>query len=1013
MAAPPLRMPITRGERLFGRLGRFVVRHPWYPILFWIAFLLVAAPFLSRVGSVTSNSTTDLPSGAPSSLAQARIAALFPNRTAGTDSLLLFTGPGLLDPPAQQVVLAVTARIATDPNLTEVSGVGSLYGAYASYLDGQARLGLGVLATGLGATPSLLAAVNGTAALLWGPPALFLSDWQSYGAAHPGTPPAGWNAPADRAAAAQLAGNGSSLAVLAAFYQGANGSGAGFNGSADCAATVDALLPCTDLAVRTNVASILPEILPPGTLATGSGVLSDLGVTNFTDPGSLRATAADLLGASSGLPGPFLLQLWEAFPTVTPAPAAVAAWAQAVTDAPVAAYPLPIPAAIAGEFLAPDGSAEILLVSYAVPDSYTVQGSSPVFEDVREIDRIVPPLLAADDPGGGLQFYQTGGAPLDLEENDVLASSLALVLPLTILVLIGITIAYFRAPLAPLLTFGGLGIALGLGVGAVVLIGSVVTKVDVTSIELEETFVLGVGTDYSIFLVSRFREELHGGAAPSEAGVTAVTWAGQSVATSGGTAIIATLALAFSGVALLSQWGMVLSIAILVTVLISLTLVPACLVLLGDRVFWPATGRRLDRQAARAREASRSERTYFFRTGRRTERRPRAFLLVILLASLPLLYVASNVPISYDFYQQLPGGLPATNGLSALDAHFGPGYAFPIQALVTFAAPLQDGNATNGPEFADLAALTQTFAATPSVLSVGSPVGPGGAPLAEWQNLSTLPPTTRLTLEATLAGYVGTDGRSVLLTVTPSVGGLSYAAVQILGALRSEFNAFQAGHPETQTVAFAGGAPVTRDLAAQTNLATERMIALVAVGLMVVLFVVLRSWIIPLLAVATIGLSLAWAWGITDLVLQQGLGIPIFFFVPTILFIIILGLGIDYNIFLLTRVREERLMGHPTSRAVVRAVGLTGGIITAAAVILASAFAVLALGQFLLLRAIGFAVAVAILLDAMVVRTYLMPSALQALGDRVFRLYPFQKPPVPAAAPAPGGAERPATDDPK
>ena len=104
------------------------------------------------------------------------------------------------------------------------------------------------------------------------------------------------------------------------------------------------------------------------------------------------------------------------------------------------------------------------------------------------------------------------------------------------------------------------------------------------------------------------------------------------------------------------------------------------------------------------------------------------------------------------------------------------------------------------------------------------------------------------------------------------------------------------------------------------------------------------------------------------------------------MFILILGLGIDYNIFLLTRVREERLRGRPADEATVQGLASTGGIITAAAVILASAFLILTTGQFLLLKSIGFAVATAVLLDALIVRTYLVPASLFLAGERVWRL---------------------------
>ena len=104
------------------------------------------------------------------------------------------------------------------------------------------------------------------------------------------------------------------------------------------------------------------------------------------------------------------------------------------------------------------------------------------------------------------------------------------------------------------------------------------------------------------------------------------------------------------------------------------------------------------------------------------------------------------------------------------------------------------------------------------------------------------------------------------------------------------------------------------------------------------------------------------------MVFQLVLGFPLFFYVRTIMFLLILGLGIDYNIFVLTRVREERVKGASSTAAIVTAIGRTGGIITAAAVILASAFAALLIGEFTLIRAIGFSVAIAVVLDAMVVR---------------------------------------------
>ena len=134
-------------------------------------------------------------------------------------------------------------------------------------------------------------------------------------------------------------------------------------------------------------------------------------------------------------------------------------------------------------------------------------GSTPVFDDLTRINAIVPPVLQQVDPSGTIAYYQTGPSYLDDNENHLLSSNLVIILPLTVTVLILITILYFRAQGAPLVTFTSIGIALALGLAAVFLIGKYVTQFDVTSITLVDTFVLGVGTDYSVFLVARYRED--------------------------------------------------------------------------------------------------------------------------------------------------------------------------------------------------------------------------------------------------------------------------------------------------------------------------------------------------------------------------------------------------------------------------------------------------------------------------------------------------------------------------
>jgi uncharacterized membrane protein YdfJ with MMPL/SSD domain len=980
------------GEAAFSRLGRGIVRHPWYPIVFWVILLLVALPFLGRLGSVTTNSATNLPDSAPSAQAAAELSRLFPNLSSGSDSLLVVTGPNITGPTGQRTVLALAAAIRDDPNLTYVASVSTLYSSYEQYLLGTAQVTLGGLGAALSASPSLPQAVNESAGLIWGPPAEFLATWEGMLAANPGTPPAEWNYPAYEQTLAAVNASTEAGLVLSAFYYGPSLAGMGFlgfNGTADCAADPATVSVCAAGVVETTIGALVPVLAPnPADQDVPYAVVDDLGLGNFTNASAQHATAVDIVAGSLGLPAGWTGQVWTEFPAGTTTPAALSSWIDGlVTAGSPSTYPLPIPPALEAQFVDPTATGELVIVTFSVPDTFTTSdGSNPDFSDVTTIGNLVPTILATSGPGGDLSVAQTGGAPLDQTEQTVLSASLAVVLPLTVLVLIGITMLYFRAPFAPAITFGGLGIALALGLGGVVLIGTFITKVDTTALTLQNTFVLGVGTDYSIFLVARYREELWKGSDPHEAVVTTVTWAGQSIATSGATAALATLALAFSGVALLSQWGMVLSLAVLLAVLVSLTIIPAFLVLAGPRVFWPVTGERFRRQSAATVAARAEERTYFFRVARGVRRRPKTVVGLILLLSIPLLFIALTAPISYDFFAQLPAGHPATDGLATLSDHFGAGRAFPTIVLVTFASPLLVGADSNATEFSDLSSLTSVLNGTSGVASVDSPTGSNGAPLAEWVGFASLPPASRTLLAGTLDGYLGDDQRTVLLTIYTTSGGLSVAAVDLLGTLRSEVAGFESDHPTIVHTAFGGGAAETYDIQQQTSLATERMAIAVCIGLLVVLFVVLRSWIIPIMAVLTIGLSIGWAWGVTNLVLTDGFGIPMFYFVPTVMFILILGLGIDYNIFLLTRVREERLRGRSSDEATVHGLASTGGVITAAAVILAGAFLILTTGQFLLLKSIGFAVATAVLLDAIIVRTYLVPASLFLFGERVWRL---------------------------
>jgi RND superfamily putative drug exporter len=152
------------------------------------------------------------------------------------------------------------------------------------------------------------------------------------------------------------------------------------------------------------------------------------------------------------------------------------------------------------------------------------------------------------------------------------------------------------------------------------------------------------------------------------------------------------------------------------------------------------------------------------------------------------------------------------------------------------------------------------------------------------------------------------------------------------------------------------------------------------VGVGVVLLIVLGSLFLPLFAILSIVVSIAWTLAATDLVFQNLYSFPILFITPLTLFVLLLGLGMDYNIFILTRIREEATKGASLNEAITTAIERTGGIITAAAIILAGSLGALMISNNLLLKEFGFAFFYSILIDAMVMRTYIVPAVMSLVG---------------------------------
>jgi putative drug exporter of the RND superfamily len=229
---------------------------------------------------------------------------------------------------------------------------------------------------------------------------------------------------------------------------------------------------------------------------------------------------------------------------------------------------------------------------------------------------------------------------------------------------------------------------------------------------------------------------------------------------------------------------------------------------------------------------------------------------------------------------------------------------------------------------------------------------------------------------------VGVDGRTVLFTVILEAGPMTPESLDTVAVLRDELAALKAadGAISSSTIYVGGSSAVIYDLKIDLDQQFRTMEIMVVIGIFIVLLIVLGAVILSAFAIVSIMLSITWAFAATVGVFSYGLDEPILWIIPLILFIMLMGIGMDYNVFILTRIREEVHKGKALNHAIVDAIDWTGGIITALALIMAGAFGSMMLSSNDMLVMFGFALTVAILIDAMIVRTYIVPAAMSLMG---------------------------------
>lgn len=565
----------------------------------------------------------------------------------------------------------------------------------------------------------------------------------------------------------------------------------------------------------------------------------------------------------------------------------------------------------------------------------TVAYDSPVNEiSLANIDKLIETVDRAN--GDGL-VVEAGGQVVAQAEQEPPGESELLGLAAAAVILL-IAFGSVVAMGLPILTAVA-GLAIGfMGVG----IAASVIDIPTFTPAFASMIGIGVGIDYALFVVTRFREGLADGLEPRPAVVRAVDTAGRSVIFAGGVVVISMLGLIAIGIPFVSALGISAAIVVAASIIVAVTILPAMLSLIG---------RRIDRWAIRLPRAGTREQgaPVGLRLAHLIQRRPWVYPIAsagfLIVLAIPLL----DLEVGFPDAGANPTSTHTRRAFDLLNQGFGPGFN------ANFLIAIESEGALDRDAVDKLAADVQ---AVPGIVQV--------AP----------------------AAYNDT-GDTAVLAVVPSTGANDHATQELVTTLRKE--TIPASLEGSGTKAYVGGATAVFIDLSDRLIGRTPLVFLVVIGLsFLLLTAVFRSPVIALKAALMNLLSIAAAFGVTLAVFQWGWGAnligleekqPIAAFMPMFLFAILFGLSMDYEVFLLSRIREAWVHGRTTSQAVAEGLTVTARVITAAAAIMVCVFFSFMLTDDPITKQFGFGLGIAILIDATVVRLVLVPATMELLGD--------------------------------
>lgn len=593
-----------------------------------------------------------------------------------------------------------------------------------------------------------------------------------------------------------------------------------------------------------------------------------------------------------------------------------------------------IPGFISDQYVDPNGDAFLVYVYFNVPSGYI--GPSDYIPAASE----TPVIEKAISESFPEKAYLTGNGPIQYETQQLTAKYAFVFGVLFIILAIAVAITLFSWK-AFIVAFGFVGGAYLLGYASIYISGLILHHINYIVSYTLTAVAVGIVTDYLVFISSRYKQEIRKGTEHNEALITASSRAGKAVVISG---ITVGLSLStFSFIRGFESWGIVLLIAVLMIVAFVTTLLPAVLAFFGPGFF--------SKKGLKPYATDYHKRSPFFRAADFSRRKKFVVVAAILIIGLPSAYFFLHVPTTYNFNTGLPQGLEAVTALDEINQKFGANLIYPVEVLVKVG---QDSSNLTHSQIAELQHVSKYLLSTDGITKV---IGPYSNGTSYSSNVSYTP-------------YVVGDSGYLLFLAYTSYQPYSSSAQNLVSVLRDN------------TTLLVGGITSSVIDQKQQNAATFTELEVLIVSVIfAVLLVSFRSLKYPIISLSGVFISISWTTVILYLISNYILHEGMIYLIPVILFIILMSLGNDYTVFIISRVSEyEKERGFKDGMPM--GMASSGGVVTSLGIILAISLGSLGLIKDGFLQQLGIAFLISLIIDTFIIRVFYFPAMLSILRRR-------------------------------